>query len=110
LPTSIGGLVAGSVNAAESSKVQFDASTGKLTWNVGGLAAHAGKFAPARKLEFKISVNPSQSQVGRSLTLVKDIKLSAKDLFTAEAVEAVSDEISSDDLAGEHFGNGQVVN
>jgi hypothetical protein len=37
LPLGPGAFVSGSVSPAEASNVQFDSSTGKLTWNVGSL-------------------------------------------------------------------------
>lgn len=95
-----GGFVQGSVNAAEANRVDYDSSTNKLTWKVGGLSAHAGKFNPPRVLEFGLNFTPSASQVGDSPILLKDIRFSGKDSFTGEMVNLAVDDIRTDDLPG----------
>ncbi len=110
IPLGAGGFVDKSFNMAESSKAEYDFSTGKLTWNFGSLAAHTGKFSQSRALEFSVRLNPSLPQVGQSPALVKDIKLSAKDVFTKQTVEQSADNLSTSDLPGDQgYSQGQVI-
>ena len=110
LPLGPSGFVTGSVNSSETGKVEFDSTTGKLTWKVGSLPAHTGKFSQARILEFKVKLNPAASQVDQSPNLVTDIKFQAKDIFTGKEVELKTEDITSADLAGQDgYVNGRVV-
>lgn len=104
------GFVAGSVNSSEASKVDYDPTTGKITWKVGIVPAHAGKFSPAKILDFGVNILPSASQAGQAPVLVKDISFIAKDSFTEQDIILNMDNIQTDDLAGEdRFQNGRVV-
>jgi hypothetical protein len=110
IPLATGGFDATSVNAAEASKVQFDPSTGKLTWNVGSLPAYTGKFSQARVLEFNLKFYPAASQVSQSPVLVRGISFSAKDSFTGEDVNLISNNITTADITGaDNYGKGMVV-
>ncbi|MBI5742483.1 MAG: hypothetical protein HZA25_01415 [Candidatus Niyogibacteria bacterium] len=62
--------------------VAFDATSGKLTWNIGKLPAGTGIIRPAREVAFKIGLIPSLDQVGNAPTLLSDMALAGKDLFT----------------------------
>lgn len=109
IPLGSGGFNQSSVNAAEQKNVTFDPSAGKLTWNVGALAAHAGQFVAARTLSFNLNLNPSSNQVGQSPTLVKIIALDATDSFTQAAVHNTANDITTSSLSGNNFGGGAVT-
>jgi hypothetical protein len=96
-----------SVNAQEAQKVQYDPATGKLTWNLGTLPANSGKFLAPKTLEFNLRINPSQSLLNQSPTLVKNISFSAKDTFTSEKIQGTADNITTQNVEGA-YGNGQV--
>lgn len=98
IPLGPGGFVAGSVNGSESGNVQYDSSTGKLTWNVGMLSAHTGDFSSPRTLKFSVKLTPSASQSGNSPTLVKNIQFAAKDTFTGQDVTLNSNDITTDNV------------
>lgn len=107
LPLGAGSYDAGSLTPSETSKVTFDPSTGKLTWNVGSLPAHSGAFSPAKILEFQVRLNPSAGQAGQSPVLVKGITLDATDTFTSQAVSVKGDDLDTTDAAGNY--GGQVL-
>lgn len=110
IPLGQGGFVAGSINSSESTKADFDLSTGKLTWNFGSLQAHTGKFSQPRVLEFSVRLNATASQVGQSPILVKDIRMQAKDNFTTQLVEVLGESINTASLSGEDsWSNATVV-
>lgn len=110
LPSVAGSFSLDSVNAAESQNVQFDPATGRLTWNFGTLPAHAGKFNPAKILEFTVAANPSPSDAGNTLLLLRNIKFSAKDDFTGRDVNIGADDLTTASLPGQSgYSNGTVV-
>jgi hypothetical protein len=100
--------VPGSANAQESSKVSYDQATGILTWNFGNLPAHTGVFSQARTLQFNVKISPSSSQANQAPTLAKNIQLSAQDLFTNQTVTAGAEDITTNDISGQGWNNGQV--
>ncbi len=108
IPLGPNSLVPGSYTPSESANTSFDASTGKLVWNVGALLANTGRFAQARILEFQVKLNPSSSQINQSPILVKSINFSAKDAFANESISASADDLTTGDVEGVGFGNGTV--
>jgi hypothetical protein len=70
------------VTVPTSEDVTFDATSGKLTWNIGKLPAGTGIIRPAREVAFRIGLIPSLDQVGNAPTLLSDMALVGKDLFT----------------------------
>jgi uncharacterized repeat protein (TIGR01451 family) len=85
-----------SLTPREKSLVVFDASTGKLTWNVGQLAANGDSVS--RSLSFKVRFTPTQTQQGQAITLLKTIAFSAQDSFTDQAVNLTTEPIQSSDI------------
>jgi uncharacterized repeat protein (TIGR01451 family) len=103
------GLVSGSFTPSESKNVQYDSATGMLTWNFGSLPANTGRFSTPKTLDFQVKINPSASQVNTSPVLVKNIKYSAKDLFTGEDITGKISDVTTNDISGTNsYGNGQV--
>lgn len=88
-----------SITPVERSSVQFDASTGKLIWNVGQLMAHSGTIRPERALDFIVSTTPGASQVGQPISLFRDIQFTATDSFTNESIKLNTPNIFSTNLA-----------
>lgn len=109
LPLAAGSFNSSSVNAAENGKVDFDASTGKLTWRFGNLPAHTGQFSQVRVLSFNLSLSPASSQANTSPILVKSIQLQAKDTFTQNMVTVSANDVTTASLSGgSGYSNGQV--
>ncbi len=104
-----GGFSQSSINAAEQKNVTYDASTGKLTWNVGALPAHSGQFTAARTLTFNINLNPSSNQVGQSPTLLKTIALDATDSFTQALIHNTANDLNTSSASGSGYGGGAVT-
>jgi len=68
------------------SGLNFDMDRGIITWNAGTVFAGSGFVHPVKKVDFQISVVPSIIDVGKSLDLVSNVTMTAKDLFTGEDV------------------------
>lgn len=109
IPLDPGSFDPASVSSAEKGNVTFDASTGKLTWKLGRLQAHSGSFQPARKLQFTLRFAPNASQAGREPVLVSKIQLTGNDSFTAQPVTITARDVTTRDLSGDNYYNGQVT-
>lgn len=90
-----------SVTASERNLVRFDASTGKLTWELGQLLAHSGTIRPERVLEFTVRVRPSASQLGQHVNLFRNVEFTATDDFTLEEIK-----LNHNDLGTMNLPNG----
>jgi hypothetical protein len=104
-----GGFAASSVKSAEAQNTQFDPSTGLLDWNFGNLPANTGRFTSPRVLTFNVTINPSSSDAGQRVTIIKGISFTATDLFTNQPVNDTAQDISTQDLQGQNgYSNGIV--
>ena len=74
------------VVSPEREKMDYDAGTGAIVWNIGTVVAGAGTIAPAREISFQISLLPSVDKIGSTPDLVGEAKLTAKDTFTLTSV------------------------
>ena len=70
----------------DQEKMNYDASTGLVTWNVGAVPAGAGIVSSAREVSFQVSLLPSVSQIKTAPNLIGDASLTAKDNFTLTSV------------------------
>lgn len=110
LPSAGGSFDQTSVSAGERENVQFDPATGKLLWKVGSLPAYAGKFSPAKILEFEVTIGPGPSNAGESMALVRSIRFFAKDNFTEQEVNIRTEDITTASLEGQQgYSNGIVA-
>ncbi len=109
IPLGPSGFVQGSPTPAEAPNVDFDPSTGKLTWRVKSLPAYTGIFSEPKVLEFSVKLSPSASQAGSSPVLVKDIAFAATDSFTSQAVQVAANNLATTDLFGQDgYAKGEV--
>lgn len=94
--------------ALEASRTTFDPKTGKITWNIGQLRAHTGDFSQSRTLNFNLKINPSASQAGDEVLLVKSITASCTDSFTEEDVGLSTEDITTEDIDDNGGNSGRV--
>lgn len=62
----------------------YNERTQEMTWRIDKLSATEGSLGEPVELVFQVELTPSISQVGSIATLVQQVQLSAKDLFTGE--------------------------
>lgn len=77
----------------QNSSVVFDPNSGMVKWKVGTLPAFTGKFTPVAKITFYLSVTPDDSDRGKPITILKDLKGEGLDSFTNVKI---SDELSNE--------------
>jgi hypothetical protein len=110
IPLGSNGFVSGSVKGQPDGSVQFDPSSGKLTWQVGVLPAHSGRFASPKALEFEVKLQASSAQVNDSPKLLTGLKFTAKDSFTAQSIEWTAEDIRTSDMSGQDgYTAGRVI-
>lgn len=94
-----------------SEKVLYDPLNSTVTWNAGDIRAGTGSGTPPREVAFQVSVTPSLSQIGSMISLLTNVKVSAKDLFSQKTLEygeqSLNSNITSDPAF--HQGDGVVV-
>jgi microcystin-dependent protein len=100
----ITGFDATSVNPTESNNVSFNPNTRTLTWKVAALAAHAGQFSSARKLQFSETIKPSLTDTGNYVVLGHNISFNGTDTFTNLPVSATISDLTTNSA----LGSGQV--
>ncbi len=76
--------------------IAFDASSGKVRWKIRNIEGGSGVIAPVILGAFRVGVLPGEADLGKSLTLVTESKLTGKDTFTGETVEETLGVFSSE--------------
>lgn len=86
----------------KDARIIFNSASGEVRWNIGSLKAGTGVLTPALLGAFQISITPAVPDVGKTLLLIKDSRLTAKDNFIGEdvelGVESLSIELREDNL------------
>jgi uncharacterized repeat protein (TIGR01451 family) len=73
---------------SEKSRLTYDPNSGKIHWKVGDLPAFTGKFSNALKVTFHLAVTPSESDRGKTVTLLTDIQATGTDNFVSQTIES----------------------
>lgn len=89
---------------AEKNNVTFDSNSNKIKWKLGNVPAFVGRFSPARIMTFQLHVTPTETDRGRTIELLSDIKASAIDSFTLKTLESTSIQ----DLTVSDLGDDQI--
>ena len=77
-----GGLVGTGVE-----NVTYNDVTREVVWKIDTVRAHTGFGSINREISFKVTLNPSISQIGSVPQLIKDISLVGKDTFAGNSIK-----------------------
>jgi len=89
---------------AEKNRLSFDPNSGKITWNIGDLAAFTGKFLPALKVTFQLRVTPSEVDRNKVMNLLSNIQATGTDAFTGLTITSQNiSSISASDMGDSSF-------
>ncbi|MBI4709194.1 MAG: hypothetical protein HY764_03265 [Candidatus Portnoybacteria bacterium] len=80
----------------DNGSVQYNQTTGKLTWTLGRMPANTGVLLPVKQLVFQIGLLPGSDQIGRAPELVQEAIITGKDLFTGASLKGVASSIATD--------------
>ncbi len=67
--------------------LSYTESSGEVRWNIGVIDAGQGVLSPARTVSFRVSITPSEADVGKIITLANPAAFGAEDTFTGERIE-----------------------
>ena len=81
-------ILPGNVNYADSEShntgdISYNSKTRKLSWTISKIA----KSASGASASFNVSIKPSESDAGKVLLLIPEVRLTAKDLDTGAAID-----------------------
>ncbi len=65
----------------------FNERTNELEWDLGVVDMGTGYLSPPEKAEFVIGIKPSLNQEGQIIELIRNINISAKDVYTDKAIQ-----------------------
>jgi hypothetical protein len=99
LTTSLPQYVAWLNKTDGNGKVEFNPVSKQLIWEVGDISA--GK---SKKIMMKVSLLPSVTHIGRTLTLIEDQDLRARDRFTETSLQVKKEQLNSELSAEQGFG------
>lgn len=70
----------------EDKRVDFNADTGEIIWNIGDMKMDTGDKNPAETVSFQVFVIPSASQIGKEVNLLEEAVVSGIDVFSDEKI------------------------
>ncbi|MDD2753214.1 MAG: hypothetical protein PHT44_01215 [Candidatus Portnoybacteria bacterium] len=76
--------------------IKYDASSGKIIWQIGKLSAGTGFVYPVKQIAFQVGFTPSISQVDDSAVVVQQAKATGDDSFTNVQISASDNALKSD--------------
>lgn len=86
--------------------VSFDEDSGRVVWSVGDLSSGVGVGRPSREVFFKISFDPSVSQVGNTPVVLGESRVLGRDNFSDVFVSARADAVTTELVSDPgHFRN-----
>jgi hypothetical protein len=96
---------------AEKNRLSYDPNSGKITWNIGDVAAFVGRYSPVVKVSFQIEVRPTEVDRNKTMDLLSNIQAVGTDSFTglevkSENIQTVSTADLDDDTLSS---NGSTV-
>jgi hypothetical protein len=76
----------------------YDQSASEVTWDIGGLPYGIGILAPKYEASFQIKVRPNDSDIGKIIKLLQNIKFQGTDNFTKQSIMVSGDDIDTNSL------------
>ena len=83
---------------SEMDKVNFDANSRELTWQIGNLEAGTGLRDKRKVGAFQIKIKPGQADRNSYMTILKDITISGEDDWTQKNLSNNVESLSSKSL------------
>ncbi len=86
------------------SRINFNEASGEVRWDIGDMRAGTGVTDAALVAAFQVSVVPTEADLGRTIVLARDLRLSGRDVFTGDdltkEIKELSTELREDSAAG----------
>ena len=78
-----------------NASISFTESSGEVKWNIGSIEAGKGVLSPAATVSFRISVTPSEVDIGKAISLTNQATFTAEDTFTNNRIELMLPEYTT---------------
>lgn len=76
--------------------LDYNASTGKVVWNIGFLSAGTGIISPVKLAAFQVSITPSVTDIGSLMELIGRSNVYAQDSFIGQELTGTDNGIDTD--------------
>ena len=67
---------------SEKNRLSYDPNSGKITWNIGDVAAFVGRYTPALKVTFQLEVTPTEVDRNKVMGLLTNVQATEINTFT----------------------------
>jgi hypothetical protein len=91
-----GAKFTGKAKSTVTTLPQYDAATGRVTWDIPSVPATRGVVGGPVEGVFQIEVLPSITQVGQSIPLMSELRVRATDVFTGVILEDTAPPLTTD--------------
>jgi hypothetical protein len=92
-----------------SEKMNYNAESRTITWNVGSIPAGGGFTTDPRGVYIQIALTPSSSEIGTVLDITRDVILTALDMFTNQTITSTRERHRTQLVGDTIENNGMVV-
>ncbi|MDP3901338.1 MAG: hypothetical protein Q8Q38_03355 [bacterium] len=82
------------------SPVVFDSVSREVVWEVGGMGAASGILTPAPSVAFQVRQTPTASQLGTSLEIISEARITAEDDYTGRQLFSSSPRVTTNQVEG----------
>jgi hypothetical protein len=78
-----------------ASKFSFDPNSREIVWSLGDLERGKGVLNSPLSIAFQVALSPTESQRGKTLEIISEVKISGEDSWTEKILEATSTSITT---------------
>ena len=100
------GVTWGRLSMPATENIEFNPTSGKITWKLGRVKPGTGYYLPARRVYFNLVLIPSITQIGREANLLINQRVEARDTFTDTDIKYKISDLTTKVLeagTGEHY-------
>ncbi len=81
---------------SENARISFDEQASEVKWRIGKIQAGIGVLSPALTGAFLVSILPFEADLGKTLTLLRELRLTGLDTFTGENIEVTFESLTTE--------------
>jgi len=98
-------------NVSLGEPIHYDNITKSFSWKTDYIEATPQNQCPCAGISFEVAITPTADNIGKILTLVKDLKIIATDIYTNEYITKTTEDITTDLFNDSYAKNkGKVTN
>ncbi|MDF1498409.1 MAG: hypothetical protein P1P85_03620 [Patescibacteria group bacterium] len=74
----------------------YNTKSREVVWELPLLEANTGIISPAKEVVFQVSIRPTESDIGKILTIMNEVKATSNDKFTNEEINTYESELTTE--------------